>query len=162
MWGLWWTKWHWDRFSPSTSVSPAIHSTNFSIIIFTGGWHSRPIGGRSAGWTQWTPSPTIPIRKKNLPHFLLTNPRVTRLKYDLRLTHKIYHALDNKEYCTSTFLDATQAFDKVWHPGLLYKIQKFLPDIYYPILKSYLYDREFRIRINDTTSKNYAIKSGVP
>jgi hypothetical protein len=27
-------------------------STNFSIIIITRGWHSRPIGGRSAEWTQ--------------------------------------------------------------------------------------------------------------
>jgi hypothetical protein len=34
-WDLWWTKWHRDRLSPSTSVFPAktIHSTNFSIII---------------------------------------------------------------------------------------------------------------------------------
>jgi hypothetical protein len=79
-----------------------------------------------------------------------------------RLTHTIYHAFDNKEYCTSTFLDASQAFDKVWHPGLLYKIKKYLPDTYYSILKSYLHDREFRIRINDSTSPNYAIKSGVP
>jgi hypothetical protein len=31
---LWWTKWHWGRFSPSTSVSPANpQSTNCSIII---------------------------------------------------------------------------------------------------------------------------------
>jgi hypothetical protein len=29
------------RFSPSTSVSPANHSTNFSIIIITRGWHCR-------------------------------------------------------------------------------------------------------------------------
>jgi hypothetical protein len=34
MWDLWWTKWRWGRFSPSTSVSPAsLHSTNFSTII---------------------------------------------------------------------------------------------------------------------------------
>jgi hypothetical protein len=33
--GLLWTKWHWGRFSPSTSVSPAnSHSTNCSTIIF--------------------------------------------------------------------------------------------------------------------------------
>jgi hypothetical protein len=33
MWDLWWTKWRWGRFSPSTSVSPAnLHSTNFSTI----------------------------------------------------------------------------------------------------------------------------------
>jgi hypothetical protein len=38
MWGFWWTKRHWGRFSPSTSVSPANHhSTNFSIIIITRG-----------------------------------------------------------------------------------------------------------------------------
>jgi hypothetical protein len=28
MWDLWWTKWHWDGFSPSTSVLPCqFHST---------------------------------------------------------------------------------------------------------------------------------------
>jgi hypothetical protein len=55
MWGLWWTKRHWVRFSLSTSVSPANHhSTSFSIIIITitRGCHNRPIGGRSAEWTQ--------------------------------------------------------------------------------------------------------------
>jgi hypothetical protein len=34
MWDLWWTKWCWGRFSPSTSAFPAnLHSTKFSIII---------------------------------------------------------------------------------------------------------------------------------
>jgi hypothetical protein len=34
MWDLWWTKWPWGRFSPSTSVSPAnSHSTECSIDI---------------------------------------------------------------------------------------------------------------------------------
>jgi hypothetical protein len=33
--------------------SPANHSTNFSIIIFTRGWQKRPISGRSAEWTQF-------------------------------------------------------------------------------------------------------------
>jgi hypothetical protein len=27
MWDLWWTKWHWCRFSPSTSVSPPLWSS---------------------------------------------------------------------------------------------------------------------------------------
>jgi hypothetical protein len=53
MWGLWWTKRHWGRFSPSTSVSLANHHyTNFSIIIITQGWQNSLIGGRSAEWTQ--------------------------------------------------------------------------------------------------------------
>jgi hypothetical protein len=33
-WDLWCTKWHWGRFSPSTSVSPAnSHSTDRSTLI---------------------------------------------------------------------------------------------------------------------------------
>jgi hypothetical protein len=31
MWGLWWTKRHWDRFSPSTSVSPANHHNHTGL-----------------------------------------------------------------------------------------------------------------------------------
>jgi hypothetical protein len=57
MWHLWWTKRHWDRFPPSTSVSPANHSSNISIIIITRGWHNRPISGRSAEWTQLDSTP---------------------------------------------------------------------------------------------------------
>jgi hypothetical protein len=39
---LWWRKWHWGRFSPSTSVSSANHhSTNFSIVIVIRGWQNK-------------------------------------------------------------------------------------------------------------------------
>jgi hypothetical protein len=33
MWDLWWTKRHWGRFSPRTSVSPVNHSTDYSTLI---------------------------------------------------------------------------------------------------------------------------------
>jgi hypothetical protein len=34
IWDLCWTKWNWRRFSPCTSASPAIHSTDsFTLII---------------------------------------------------------------------------------------------------------------------------------
>jgi hypothetical protein len=55
---LWWTKRHWGRFFPSTSVSPVNHhSTNFSIIIITQGWHNRLIGGCGSQWTQLDSTP---------------------------------------------------------------------------------------------------------
>jgi hypothetical protein len=58
MWGLWWTKWHLGRFSPSTSVSPVNHhSANFFIIIITRGCHNRLICDRSAEWTQLDSTP---------------------------------------------------------------------------------------------------------
>jgi hypothetical protein len=45
-------------FSPSISVSLAKHhSTDFSIIIISRGWHNRTIGGRSAEWTQLDSTP---------------------------------------------------------------------------------------------------------
>jgi hypothetical protein len=51
-WDLWWIKWRWGRFSPSTSVSLAnLHFTNFSIMIITRGWYNRPFSGRRAEWT---------------------------------------------------------------------------------------------------------------
>jgi hypothetical protein len=60
MWGLWCTKRHWDRFSPSTSVSPANHhSTNFSNIIINRGWLVAVV----PSGPNWTPPPTIPIKK---------------------------------------------------------------------------------------------------
>jgi hypothetical protein len=67
MWGFVVDKAHWGRFYPSTSVSPANHSTNFSIITITRGWHNRPVGGRSAEWTQLDSSPHYTNLKKIQP-----------------------------------------------------------------------------------------------
>ena len=40
-----------------------------------------------------------------------------------RLTVKIQETFENKQYCSGAFLDVAQAFDKVWHKGLLYKLK---------------------------------------
>jgi hypothetical protein len=47
------------------------------------------------------------------------------------------------------FLDITQVFVKVWHPGLVFKIRKSLPNEYYRILQSYLMDRLFQVKFKD-------------
>ena len=60
------------------------------------------------------------------------------------------------------FLDVKQAFDKVWHKGLLYKIKKLFPDHYYWIFKSYLQDRWFQVRVENEFSQYHLIRSGVP
>jgi hypothetical protein len=54
MWDLWWDKVALGRFSPSTSVSPAIvvRSTNYFTITFMyhpGKMYNRPMCGRSTG-----------------------------------------------------------------------------------------------------------------
>jgi hypothetical protein len=55
-----------------------------------------------------------------------------------------------------------QAFDKVWHEGLIYKLGTFLPKPYAQILKSYVTERHFRIKQEEVHSDLNEIKAGVP
>ena len=41
-----------------------------------------------------------------------------------------WKALEDGNFCTAVFLDISQAFDKVWHPGLLHMLKHFLPYTY--------------------------------
>ena len=80
--------------------------------------------------------------------------------------HRVYNqlrgAIENKELCATAFLDITQAFDKVWHEGLLYKLKKILPYTFYEFFRTYLSERSFRIKLHDSTSDLYKINAGVP
>jgi hypothetical protein len=54
MWDLWWAKWHWGRFSPSTSVSTGNpHTTKCSTFIN----HPRPVR-RNGGINTVSNTPT--------------------------------------------------------------------------------------------------------
>jgi hypothetical protein len=44
-----------------------------------------------------------------------------------RIIQRINEALENKHHSSAAFLDISQAFDKVWHTGLLYKLRLPLP-----------------------------------
>lgn len=79
-----------------------------------------------------------------------------------RIVSVVRKDLEEKRYCSAAFLDISQAFDKVWHTGLLYKIKQLLPHTYYCILKSYLTDRMFQVKFDDAISKLQNIQSGVP
>lgn len=63
-------------------------------------------------------------------------------------------------FCGS-FLDISQAFDRVWHEGLLYKVKVKLP-IFYSLLKSYLKNRHFLIKYEDAITGLYPVRAGVP
>jgi hypothetical protein len=59
-------QWRRGRFPPSTSVSPAIHSTKFSILSITQGRYNRPVNGRRAEWTQFGLHPALCKLKKKV------------------------------------------------------------------------------------------------
>lgn len=80
--------------------------------------------------------------------------------------HRVYNTirecLEKKEYCSAAFLDVQQAFDRVWHKGLLYKIKKYLPHSYYQLMVSYLSNRMFQVKLREARSSLYSCKAGVP
>ena len=75
---------------------------------------------------------------------------------------KILSTFENKEYCLAVFLDVKQAFDKVWHDGLLYKLKNLLTAPLFMLMKSFLNKRSFHVRVGSTHSANTSILAGVP
>ncbi|GFY10626.1 RNA-directed DNA polymerase from mobile element jockey [Trichonephila clavipes] len=71
-------------------------------------------------------------------------------------------SLDSKRKCTgAVFLDIQKAFDRVWHTGLLYKLIKInAPPQLILIIKSFLNNRSFAVRVNDTHSSTKTNKGG--
>jgi hypothetical protein len=70
--------------------------------------------------------------------------------------------MENQQHCTAAFLDVSQAFDKVWHPGLPFKIKRILPSSYFNLLKLYLNEHQFETKFNGETSSRFHIHSSVP
>lgn len=79
-----------------------------------------------------------------------------------RLVDSINLAFQEKKYCSAAFLDVSQAFDRVWHKGFLFKLKLILPYLHYQILKSYLTDRYFTVKFQNKVTKPYPILAGVP
>ena len=63
----------------------------------------------------------------------------------------------------SVFLDISKAFDKVWHPGLLFKLkQNGIGGDMFNILHNFLSDRKQRVNLNGKVSTWKHIDAGVP
>jgi hypothetical protein len=79
-----------------------------------------------------------------------------------QIIQRINEALENKQYCSAAFLDISQAFNKVWHTGLLYKLRRSLPLNYFLILKSYLHSRHFLIKAETEYTELLSVNASVP
>ena len=79
------------------------------------------------------------------------------------ITHKIYEALEQGKGVRMVFLDISKAFDKVWHRGLLLKLERL--GVRDPLLKwfrSYLTGRKQQVIIDGQSSDWRQIEAGVP
>lgn len=79
-----------------------------------------------------------------------------------RIVNVIRETFEVKHYCSALFIDISQAFDKVWHNGLIWKIVHTLPQNTHKILENYLSDRSFIIKAKRNFSSSRKICAGVP
>ena len=79
------------------------------------------------------------------------------------LVDSIHSSFDINLDVRSVFLDMSKAFDKVWHEGLLFKLeQNGINGKLLDLLRSYLSNRKQRVLLNGTESEWGDIESGVP
>ena len=78
---------------------------------------------------------------------------------------EIHQAFDCTESfeVRSVFLDISKAFDKVWHEGLIFKLeQNGISGQLLNLLQNYLSNRKQRVALNGSVSELTNIESGVP
>jgi len=81
----------------------------------------------------------------------------------LRVSELIANSFHKKEHVIALFLDVAQAYDRIWHSGLLYKLYTIGVPIYLiKITKDFLSFRVFMVKINNSFSTARAIYSGIP
>jgi hypothetical protein len=74
----------------------------------------------------------------------------------------IRNSLEKKQFCSSAFLDIANAFDKVWHLGLISKLRQSLPANLAVLLESFLENQCFRVTHESELSQWHPIQAGVP
>ena len=83
----------------------------------------------------------------------------------LSITHEIFNSFDYNPSVDirGIFLDISKAFDKVWHDGLIFKLQTYgIDGKLLKLLKSYLKDRQQRVLFNGQTSSWKNVLARVP
>ena len=88
---------------------------------------------------------------------------ITNSLLALRILLKIYKSFDACRDVRAVFLDISKAFDKVWHQGLLYKLQQnSISGNLLETLIDFLKDRKQRVVLNVQNSSWANIEAGVP
>ena len=79
------------------------------------------------------------------------------------LTHNIYMGLEDRRDVKIIFLDYSRAFDKVWHRGLLAKLNHLgIDGKLLGLIESYLFNRRQMVVIEGVSSDLSNVNAGVP
>ena len=83
----------------------------------------------------------------------------------LAITHKIHSGFDQtpSRETRAVFLDLSKAFDRVWHAGLLYKLESNgISGNLLKLMRSFLSHRQQRVILNGQQSEWQEVSAGVP
>ena len=81
----------------------------------------------------------------------------------LSITHKIYTSFDEGYAVQGVFLDISEAFDKVWHEGLIFELkQNRICAKLLRLIKEFLSDRKQRVVLNGQCSSWMNVQAGFP
>ena len=81
----------------------------------------------------------------------------------MALLHSIHSGLDEREDVVLILLDISKAFDKVWHPGLLFKLKQLgIAQNLLSWFESYLTNRRQKVVVGGKSSPISYIQAGVP
>ncbi|GFT39585.1 RNA-directed DNA polymerase from mobile element jockey [Trichonephila clavipes] len=112
-----------------------------------------------------------PLKDRQTLHSLILTKRTTC--FPCSTVHIAPVAQDRVEYIKTgfkdkrstgvIFLDIQKAFDRVWHVEMLYKLIRIKTSPHLTkIIRSYLSNRNFAVRVNNTYSNYKNVNSGVP
>jgi len=81
----------------------------------------------------------------------------------LTICQNIAKHIDNGDEVVAVFLDLTKAFDRVWHAGLLHKLQQIgIQGSIHRLLSSYLEHRTQYVSLEGAESSSLRLHAGVP
>ena len=81
----------------------------------------------------------------------------------LAITHEIYKSFDDGFEVRGVFLDISNAFGKVWHEGLIFKLkQNGISGNLINLLCDFLRNRKQRVLLNGQVSDWSDVRAGVP
>jgi hypothetical protein len=81
----------------------------------------------------------------------------------IHVIQKSIESFNRKRKIIALFFDISSAFDKVWHDGLLYKLEKIkTPTYLWKWICSFIDKRQSFVKVNTTNSNLFEIKTGVP
>ncbi|GFU07030.1 probable RNA-directed DNA polymerase from transposon BS [Trichonephila clavipes] len=117
--------------------------------------------------------PTTPLAPTNTDEFIINANFLNPNQYGftkqlstyhplLRLTEQISVGFQRGRSTGAVFLDIQKAFDRVWISGLIYKlITHNFPAPLIHIVNSYLVNRTYKVRVNNTFSLPHRVNIGV-